>query len=212
MRLGNQLKLLDAAPADHFAEKNDEELLALLKSDDKQQRQQALSVIYRRDSLDVWRVIRGRVNHEPDAQDIFCDVWLTACRKLPDFVWQGKPIKHWLLATARRKCLAAGRAHRQEISWEQVDSLQARGRHALETKLLGYHSTASPPAPEVRAEADRQLVQILAILNSTERKIIELIYFKEKNSSEIGQLLDMKPAAVRKKHERLLKKLRAVLK
>ena len=69
---------------------------------------------------------------------------------------------------------------------------------------LDSSSARTEPAPV----SDTRLVRALRQLKPLERKIVVLLYFKNKNSTQIGHLLGMTPAAVRQRHKRILVKLR----
>jgi RNA polymerase sigma-70 factor (ECF subfamily) len=191
---------------------SDEKLLELIKRGTKPRCQDAFAEIYKRYHLDVWRFIKSKLFSDADAKDVFAEVWIVALEKLPNFEWQGKPIKSWLLTVAENKRLELIRRIEKENSIPLNEDIHAQALQIIETQLqLDQTNPPENPSNEVQAEADRLLVQALAGLRPKPRKIIELIYFKGENSTEIGQNLGMKPGTVRQAHRRALEDLRRLL-
>jgi RNA polymerase sigma-70 factor (ECF subfamily) len=184
----------------------DETLLTLLKQGDQAQRHWAFEAIYGRYAPDVWRFILSKRLTEAEAEDVFGEVWAIAWLRLPDFEWRGTSYKSWLLTTAYNKVKELFRRRQREINLAEVAAF-------LEAQLQLDPDEPPPPAcsPPVQASADQMLLEALARLSPTARIIIELIYFKGKNSREIAETLGMKPDAVRKGHTRALQKLRHLL-
>jgi RNA polymerase sigma factor (sigma-70 family) len=199
---------------------SDEELLELIKCGTESQRSNAFSAIYRRYYLDVWRFIRSDVACEADAKDIYGEVWRVVLNRLDEFEWRGIPIKYWLLGVARRKSLERFRELQAENSrcislTEMHEETEIHRNAALFDTALRLDEDPSAPAPvssRIRNEVDKLLHRGLSKLSVKQRKIIELIYFRNiHNSTEIGRLLGMKPGTVRQNHKRALERLRELL-
>ena len=74
-----------------------------------------------------------------------------------------------------------------------------------------------PPAPEalkmlVSEESFSELHEVLIDLDDESRRIIEMIYWEGYNQKEIADLLGIEHDAVRKKHSRILKRIKDSLK
>lgn len=201
--------LAPASSSIDLAEATDEKLLAMIKAGTRSQQRNAFSVLYNRYYLDIWHFIKSKGLSETDAKDIFSDVWLIALEGLCDFEWQGKPIKAWLITTAKNKWLEFIRKTQTALPLEDVNT---QALSFIDAALqLDEHLPSEVPSDPVREKADQLLHQALSKLDLKSRKIISLIYFKGKNSTEIGQILGLKPATVRQIHRRKLQTLRSLL-
>lgn len=189
----------------------DDRLLELIKHGTRSQRTRALRAIYTRYYLDVWRFIISKCTNEQDAKDVFCEVWAVALSKLPGFVWQGKPIRVWLVTVAQRKLLELFRKTTEAPIVLDEEILAQALRFVDSALQIDEPASPETPCAAVRARADLLLQKAVSILDPKERQIIYLIYYKEENSTEIGQKLGMKPGTVRQKHRRALIKLRRSL-
>jgi RNA polymerase sigma-70 factor (ECF subfamily) len=91
----------------------------------------------------------------------------------------------------------------RELGWPDESSL-----------LLARPLLDPGPAPDdmlARAELARQVNRALAELTETEREILLMRNVEEMPYREIGCILDLDPAAARKRYGRALLRLRAVL-
>lgn len=183
----------------------DEQLLVLFKQGDERRRQRVIGIFYKRYAPAVLQMAHRLAASRDQALEIFSEVWSRVCQKLPHFEWRGTPLLHWLLRITKYVRLEIQRRSKQES-------------HLLEF-LEETHQTAADPAPEMTLDSssarpepapvsDTRLVRALRQLKPLERKIVVLLYFKNKNSTQIGHLLGMTPAAVRQRHKRILVKLR----
>lgn len=190
----------------------EEELVFIFNHGIREERQAAFSIIYERYKLDVWNFIKRKGLSEPDARDIFSEVWSIGWSKLRTFEWRdtsasAKPIKAWLISIAQRRFLEF---FRRETQNKNVD-LDERWDY-IDTNLIQDLDLSSETSlTESQIEGNEILAKAISKLYPRERQIITLIYFEQKNSTEIGQVLNMKPAAVRTAHSRVLKKLRKIL-
>ncbi len=189
---------------------SDESLFQLLKRRSRARRREALHALYNRYYLDVWRFIRSHGGlAEDDAKDIFAEVWKIACEDLHKTDnWQDAPIKVWLIKVAdiRVKAFFRESGNEDDIS---LDDLYEQAVSLIEKELqLDSESPPAKSSPRVKTAADRLLKSALSILDDTERQIILRTYYKGRNSTQIGEALDLKSGTVRKKHQRALEKLR----
>lgn len=199
----------DDHPSNPYIETPDEVLLELLHSEQPQQVSLAFEAIYQRYHLDVWRYIQSRGVAVPDAEDIFSEVWITACRKLPDFVWQGTSIKYWLLTVAKNKHLEFVR-RQKDVTLSQDDLEALLERYLCPGPDADDTPPSNPPPVDAQQAVDQLLAKIGASLSQRDRKILLYRYYKEKSCTDIALTFDMTPAAVRQVISRALKKLRDI--
>jgi RNA polymerase sigma factor (sigma-70 family) len=182
------------------------------------ERKTGFTVIYQTYGPDVFNFIQSHGIFGEEAKDIFASVWEEAIKRLPRFNWNedkppktDTPIKTWLFKTVHNKCLEHFR-HTEKgqnviLLAETILGSESAGLDDAITEEVILDTASSPIEPAF----SKRLQDAISTLKPNEQQIIKLLYIEEKNSPEIGQILGMTPAAVRKAHERLLKKLRILL-
>ena len=186
---------------------NDKALLKALQSGKKAQVEDAFAVLYNRHNPEILAILRSRNITEEDVRELVNDIWMKFIDRLPTFKWQGKPLKHSLLAITRIK--------RQEY-FRQLDTddslplenVKEEALKYIESQLDGKDRTLPPN--EVQKKATQLLAQLLPKLSLRARKILTLAYFKGKSDLEIAEELGMKYGAVRTAKSRALKKLKDI--
>jgi RNA polymerase sigma-70 factor (ECF subfamily) len=139
-------------------------------------------------------VVRGADGAEAD--DVLQETWVAALRSPPR---RDRPAEPWLAEVLRnfaRRALRAGRARRLR------------------------HERAEGPAPAVevtperlleRAEAQRQVVELVLALDEPFRSTVLLRYFEGLSAAEIARAQDVPPGTVRWRLKEGLDRLRAAL-
>jgi RNA polymerase sigma-70 factor (ECF subfamily) len=152
--------------------------------------------------------MRGRV----DASDVVQETQLEVYRRLADFldrrpmpfhVWLRKTAYERLLMARRQHIEAAQRAVGREVPLPEQSSL------LLAQRLLPRGSTPSQRLG--RRELARRVHQLLEQLPEADREILFMRNFEERSYPEIACILDIEPAAARKRHGRALIRLHALL-
>jgi len=92
----------------------------------------------------------------------------------------------------------------------RVRRMRTAQRYTITTDAA-RDAVAQGPYGKRDVEVSVDLTHALTALSRTERELYLLAYLDGKNSGEIAQLLRLKPAAVRKRLERLRNRLRARL-
>ena len=199
----------------HLENASDQQLLEYFQQGSVVERENACSALYQRYNSPLFRFINSRVHSEQDAQDILSDVWVITLSKLMNFVWQEdtkseQPLKSWLFAIASNKIKEYFRKVAKEtiIELENVVAL-------IELKLNDEGTAWQKASPMLREKANQlmhdALHDALNQLNPTERRVLTLTYYERKNSTQIGEILNIKPGTVRQHRRRGLKKLRKIL-
>ena len=192
-----------------------QQLVAIFQSPaaqmDSEVRANAFSAIYNHYCQSIWDYIYYQVDGaEPEAKDIFSQVWLIALEELDRFVYRNDttaddPLRSWLFSCASNRIKQFYREKRAKISLDVVESF-------LWTKLSGddtsYYELFAPTAP---ARANQVLLAITQGLSTEQKVILRLRYHGNMTFAEIGLYLNKSEGAVKVQHHRLLKKLRAQL-
>jgi RNA polymerase sigma-70 factor (ECF subfamily) len=152
--------------------------------------------------------MRGRV----DASDVVQETQLEVYRRLGDFLdRRPMPFHVWLRKTAYERLLMARRQHIEaaQRTVEREVPFPDRSSLLLAQRLLPRGSTPSQRLN--RRELARRVHQALEQLPDADREILFMRNFEERSYSEIACILDIEPAAARKRHGRALIRLHARL-
>jgi RNA polymerase sigma-70 factor (ECF subfamily) len=153
-----------------------------------------------------------RVRARLDASDVVQETQMEAYRRMDDFLRRRPmPFRVWLRRTAYERLLKLRRHH--------VDA----GRRAVgrelglpdQSSLLlarPFLDAASSPSRQLdRDELVRRVREALAGLSETDREVLLMRHAEELPYREIGGILDLDPAAARKRYGRALLRLRKLL-
>ncbi len=153
------------------------------------------------------RSLRGRF----DPSDIVQEAHLEALERLPEYlVRRPMPFRAWLFRTALQRLLKLRQhalAARRDIGREQRLADTSSSAASRPTMVGG-----STPSQEAAArERTIRLNNLLRQLASPDRAILELRTFQGLSYEEVGDRLDIDPAAARKRYGRALLRLRVLL-
>ncbi|ANS76858.1 hypothetical protein AWM70_21610 [Paenibacillus yonginensis] len=124
---------------------------------------------------------------QAEAEDAAQDIFIKCLRRIQDYVPTAS-FSAWVYKIAHNHC---------------IDLIKKRNR--MRQMLSQYRRE--------RAEEDKgnkytdQIIQLLEKLNTEEKRILLLRALEEYSFDEIGAIMDLKPATVRKKYERIRKKI-----
>jgi len=147
-----------------------------------------------------------------DASDIVQETQMELVRRMDDFLRrQPMPFHLWLRKTAYEQLLRAQRHHRnrarrtvaREVAWPERSSL------FLARALI--KSGLSPSQQLLAREAAGQVSRALRDLSEADREILLLRHADELPYEEIACLLEIEPAAARKRYGRALIRLQKLL-
>jgi RNA polymerase sigma-70 factor (ECF subfamily) len=151
------------------------------------------------------------------AEDVVQDAYLTALRtseRVPElevslFVWLRSLVRQSLIQQQRRFQTAGLRDVSREYSMEQrVPDAESSVR--LLSVLCSGQSTPSTAAR--RNEAADQVSRALLRLSENDREILQLRFFEDLRTSEIAEILSVKPPSVSARIGRALEHLELALK
>jgi RNA polymerase sigma-70 factor (ECF subfamily) len=159
----------------------------------------------------VARRFDPRVRARLDPSDVVQETQLEAYRRMDDFLERRPmPYRVWLRKTAYERLLKLRRYHveaaRRSVGREHglPDQSALLARHFLDRG-------ASPSQVLAHGDLTRRVRQALAELSETDREMLLMRIVDELPYREIGYILDLDPAAARKRHGRALLRLRSVL-
>src|SRR5262245_59382292 len=153
-----------------------------------------------------------RVQARLDPSDVVQETQLEAYRRMDDFLKRRPmPFRVWLRKTAYERLLKLRRHHaeaeRRSVGRER--GLPDRSSLLLARPFLDKGS--SPSRQLARGELVRRVRQALAGLSETDREVLLMRSVDELPYREIGCILDLDPAAARKRYGRALLRLRKLL-
>jgi RNA polymerase sigma-70 factor (ECF subfamily) len=147
-----------------------------------------------------------------DPSDIVQETQMELVRRLPDFLkHRPMPFHVWVRRKAFERLVNLRRNHRKtirrsverEICWPERSSL-----------LLARPFLAHGPSPSEQVEAreySRRVARAVEELPDADREVLLMRHAEELPYEEIGLVLDIEPAAARKRYGRALLRLRQVL-
>lgn len=190
-----------------------QELLELLYAPQvsKEARENAVEAIYRRYSQDILNFIQSRVSVYEDIWDIHSEVWKFTFERLRRFAWREDttspdPLKSWLMAVTHHKI----QEHLRQYPFDPVELLEARLTHLDKYDTIDGFEIEYPVLPpgQFQQRMDWLVKQALQNLSDTERQVIILTYYGDKNSRQIAEQLHLTPVNVRAHRSRAIKKMR----
>lgn len=157
--------------------------------------------------LRVDRRLRSRL----DPSDVVQETQLQAFRQLDDYLQRRPmPFRLWLQKTAYERLNKARRRHlgaaRRSVIREM--HLPDRSSRLLAQQILG---DAEPDSRLLRQEAVRRVNDAIARLGDIDREILMMRSFERLSYDELACILEIEPAAARKRYGRALLRLRKAL-
>jgi RNA polymerase sigma-70 factor (ECF subfamily) len=152
-----------------------------------------------------------RVRARLDASDVVQETHLEVVRRMDDFLERRPmPFLLWLRKTAYEHLLRARRDHRRDRrSVEREQPWPSRSSLLLAKSLI---ATGPSPSRALQArELAEQVGQAVAELAEADREILLLRDADELPYEEIACLLEIEPAAARKRYGRALIRLQKIL-
>jgi RNA polymerase sigma-70 factor, ECF subfamily len=150
---------------------SDEALIEAIVQGDRH----AMTLLYGRHNLRVYRFILRMAGDATLAEDLVSEVFLEVWRHADGFAARSQ-VSTWLLAIARNKMFSARRRHAEE-------SLDEHRAAAIEDLA---------DDPEISAQKnDRSAIirQCLSQLSAAHREVVDLVYYHEKTLDEVAQIV-----------------------
>jgi RNA polymerase sigma-70 factor (ECF subfamily) len=152
--------------------------------------------------------LRGRL----DASDIVQETQLEAYRRLPDFLQRRPmPFDVWLRKTAYERLLMLRRQHVEAARRAVGREVPLPDRSSLLLARQLFPPGSTPSHQLRRRELVRQVQQVVAQLPEADREILFMRSIEGLPYQEVACILDLDPAAARKRHGRALLRLHQLL-
>jgi RNA polymerase sigma-70 factor (ECF subfamily) len=152
--------------------------------------------------------IRARV----DPSDVVQDAQLEAARRMDDYLSRRPmPFRLWLRKNARQRLMNLRRDHvgRQRRSVRREVALPDRSSVLLARPLLAHG--ASPSQQAEARELEQRISRAVAELSEQDREVLLMRHAEDLPFDEIACLLEVEPAAARKRFGRALIRLQQAL-
>lgn len=179
----------------------------------------AISPLLDRHRSRLRRVVALRMNRRLaqrlDPSDIVQETMLEATRRLPEYLKKpAVPFFVWLRQMGLERVIDQERRHlhaRKRGAGREVGpgDLPGSSVHVLARKLIGHEP--GPDTAALRDERRRQVRAALERLAEADRVVLVLRYVEQLSLKEIAGVVQSSEAAVKVRHFRALKRLRALL-
>jgi RNA polymerase sigma-70 factor (ECF subfamily) len=177
---------------------------------------QALNVLLSRHQPRVLTFVRmrfdPRLRPRMDASDVVQEAQMEVARRMDDFLRRRPmPFSLWIRKTAYERLLTARRDHlrRDKRSVAREEVLPERSSLLLAGAAL--HGGFSPSQMLAAREQAERISGAVSLLDELDREILLMRHGEELPYQEIALLLDITPAAARKRYGRALIRLQKVL-
>jgi RNA polymerase sigma-70 factor, ECF subfamily len=143
----------------------------------------AMTLLYTRHSVRVFRFAVRFVSDESAAEDLVTEVFLDVWQKARSFAGHSQ-VSTWLLAIARNKAMSAKRRRSCEpLNDDMCETIQDDADNP-ET-VMGKRQTRS------------RLSQCLTNLSPAHWEVIDLVYYHEKSIDEVAEIMRVPPNTVK---------------
>ncbi len=157
----------------------------------------ALTALYRRFAVRVYRFCLARVGRAADAEDLMQVTLLKVTEGLPSYETRGLPFAAWVFRIARNAV----------IDFERTD----RDRRVPHVLGEPHDPNATPDEVAEQTAERNSLAVALRSLTPEQREVISLRFFAGLSASEIGHLMGKREPAVRALQWRALKAMHSRL-
>ncbi|WP_340026375.1 sigma-70 family RNA polymerase sigma factor [Paenibacillus sp. FSL K6-1096] len=163
-----------------------EQLVERIKLGDKQAFTSLIRIFEKPMYIYCYHMLKSREEAEDALQEIFIRVYQQIHKYRPNMTFSA-----WLYKIAYHYSL---------------NQLRSKKRWF---RFIDRYKYDQPETPMEQIDSQTTLKELLDLLTTEERHILVLRALHRYDFNEIGEMLNMKPATVRKKYERLRKKLQA---
>ena len=150
----------------------------------------------------------NRMRSRLDASDVIQETQIEAFRRLPDYLErQPMPFGLWLRRTAYERLIMHRRQHVQSSKRSVRRELPLPDHSSA---LLARKLIAQGPSPSQQFNMKEQCAEVrqaVARLPETDREVLLMRHFEGLSYREIGYVLEIEPAAARKRNGRALLRL-----
>jgi RNA polymerase sigma-70 factor (ECF subfamily) len=153
----------------------------------------ALAQIYSKHFDSVYAYLRVALNDDQEAEDAAQQVFTKVLESLASYEHRGQPFRAWLFRIARNQAIDHLRKHGR-VDVEEPATVERRCQPTPDTDLRALHWTS-----------DNDLMTLVERLPNSQRQVVVLRYVLDFTTSEIGEILERSPEAVRQLQSRALR-------
>jgi RNA polymerase sigma-70 factor (ECF subfamily) len=154
------------------------------------------SELYERYFDRVYGYMRIVLRKSHEAEDGTQEVFIKAFKGLPRYESRGRPFRAWLFTIARNHA---------------ISMLRKRNDLPVESEQLDVHlenERTNGASEELRWVSDSEFVLLIERLPIAQRQVLALRYMLDLSNSEIGEILDREPNAIRALQFRAIRTLK----
>lgn len=184
---------------------SDEELVPLARGKDEA----AVRTLVRRHNQQLFRVVRGVVRDDAEAEDIVQETYVRAFTKLESFEGRSS-FSTWLTRIALNEALGRIRRRRPTVELSELDS----SNEPDGGRLIMFSSSLAPASPESeasRAQVRRMLEWAVDALPDAFRLVFILRDVQGLSTDETAHRLDIRPETVKTRLHRARRLMRTAL-
>ena len=149
-----------------------------------------------------------RLRRRVDASDVVQDTQLEAARRLEDYLAERPvPFGLWLRRIARDRLVEAWRRHAGAARRAATREVMLPDHSALQLAQQLVAGGSTPSEHVARKERARCVREALGQLPEVDREILLMRDFEQLSYAQIGQMMEIEPAAARSRHARALLRL-----
>ncbi|MFC7300300.1 RNA polymerase sigma factor [Cognatiluteimonas weifangensis] len=187
-----------------YAALEDADLVALVRDGDRQ----AFRHIMRRSNQRLFRVARGVLNNDDEAEDVVQEAYVHAYEKLATFRGEASLLT-WLTRIVLNEAYGRVRRRHPTVDIEQVETAQAEGGRVL--AFPSRFGSEDPAAAAAREQMRRLLERAVDELPEPFRIVFVLREIEECTVEETAASLELRPETVKTRLYRARRLLRASL-
>lgn len=193
------------APAIAYDRLEEVELVELAQGGDPL----AFRAIMQRHNRRVYRVARGILGDDSEAEDVVQETYVRAFRNLSGFRGEST-LATWLTRIAINEALGRKRKRRPMVELSRLDATDERGEVRV-LFLAGFSSGTNPEADASRAEVRRLLEAAVDDLPEAFRAVFVMREIEQMSVAETAQQLQILPETVKTRLHRARRLLRRAL-
>lgn len=187
-----------------YAALEDADLVALVRGGDRQ----AFRHVMRRSNQRLFRVARGVLNNDDEAEDVVQEAYVHAYEKLASFRGEASLLT-WLTRIVLNEAYGRLRHRRPTVDIEQIEAAQAEGGRVL--AFPSRFGSEDPAAAAAREQMRHLLERAVDELPEPFRIVFVLREIEECTVEETAASLELRPETVKTRLHRARRLLRAAL-
>ena len=196
----------DHGPLVDFATLDDATLVALARAG----RREAFRQVMQRCNRRLFRVARGLVHNDSEAEDVVQAAYVSAFEHLGAFRGEAS-LATWLTRIVLNEANGRLRARRPTVEFDTVESLQQEGGRVIAFPTSSRFGSEDPAAGAARSEIRRVIERAVDELPEPFRLVFVMREIEECSVEDTATSLGLKPETVKTRLHRARRMLRAAL-